>query len=564
MRLSLFAKTMLLLLLNLAVVGGVLAAFFAVQTHQSPRARFWSLGNTHFETVARIIAEDLRFTTPEERETILKKYSETYKVDFYLYADSGERLAGSLSPLPEPVLSKVTEPFRLNGPREGQEEERLRVPFDPNRPDPERPRQGPPEDVDGPPERGRPGPPPDGRNGPPDRPRQGPPERNRQGPPPDDRNGPPDRPRQGPPREDEPLRRGGPFPHNPFQPPARQVVFQMSTSNPSLYWVGIRIPLVESERRRPIRSTLLAASDSITGNGLFFNPWPWVGLVVTVFGLSVVIWFPFVRSLSREIGRLTKATEQIADEKFDVRVNEKRSDELGRLGKAVNHLAERLSNFVTGQKRFLGDVSHELNTPLARMQYALSILEEQVEEPLRPYIGDVQEDVRAMSQLVDELLGYTRAGLQPVAPDLKPVAVAPVIQRAVEREAGEVEITTDIEDGLTVQAVEDLLARAVGNVVRNAVRYAGSSGPIHISAKHRQQSAVIRVEDRGPGVPEDQLGKIFDPFYRVASDRARSSGGVGLGLAIVKSSIAACGGTVSAHANTPTGLIVEMTVPLAE
>jgi two-component system sensor histidine kinase CpxA len=540
MRLSLFAKTLLLLLLNLAVVGAVLAGFFAIQTQQSPRARFWNLGNAHFETVARIIAEDLRFTTPEERETILKKYSETYKVDFYLYADSGERLAGSLSPLPETVLSKVTEPYRLNGPREGPEEERLRVPFDTNRPEPERPRQGPPENADGPPERGRPGPPPDGRNGP------------------------PDRPRQGPPREEEHFRHGGPFPHNPFPPPVRQVVFQMSSSNPSLYWVGIRIPLVESERRRPIRSTLLAASDSITGNGLFFNPWPWVGLVVTVFGLSVVIWFPFVRSLSREIGRLTKATEQIADEKFDVRVNEKRSDELGRLGKAVNHLAERLSNFVTGQKRFLGDVSHELNTPLARMQYALSILEEQVEEPLRPYIGDVQEDVRAMSQLVDELLGYTRAGLQPVAPDLKPVEVAPVIQRAVEREAGEVEITTDIENGLTVKAVEDLLARAVGNVVRNAVRYAGTAGPIHITAKHRQRSAVIRVEDRGPGVPEDQLGKIFDPFYRVASDRARSSGGVGLGLAIVKSSVAACGGTVSAHANTPNGLIVEMTIPLVE
>ncbi len=544
MRLSLFAKTMLLLLLNLVVVGGVLAGFFAIQTHQSPRARFWNLGNAHFETVARIIAEDLRFTTPEERETILKKYSETYKVDFYLYADSGERLAGSPSPLPEAVLAKVTELYRMNGPREGTEEERLRIAGPRN-----------PEDPDVQPERFREGPPPVNSEGPPDRPHQGPPP---------DHQGAPPRQRQGPPREEEQLRRGGIFPHGPFPPPVRQPVFQMSSSNPSLYWVGIRIPLIESERRRPIRATLLAASDSITGNGLFFNPWPWVGLVVTVFGLSVIIWFPFVRSLSREIGRLTKATEQIADEKFDVRVNEKRSDELGRLGKAVNHLAERLSTFVTGQKRFLGDVSHELNTPLARMQYALSILEEQVEEPLRPYIGDVQEDVRAMSQLVDELLGYTRAGLQPVAPDLKPVEVAPVVRRAVEREAGEVEITTDIENGLTVQAVEDLLARAVGNVVRNAVRYAGTAGPIHIIAKRRQHSAVIRVEDRGPGVPEDQLGKIFDPFYRVASDRARSSGGVGLGLAIVKSSIAACGGTVSAHANTPTGLIVEMTIPLAE
>lgn len=546
MRLSLFTKTLLLLLLNLVVVGGVLAGFFAIQTHQSPRARFWNLGNAHFETVARIIAEDLRFTTPEEREAILKKYSETYKVDFYLYADSGERLAGLRTPLPEPVLSKVTELYRMNGPREGPEETRIRIGGTQN-----------PGDPAGQPERFREGPPPENPEKSPDRPHQGPPP-NHQG------AAPPVRLRQGQPGEEEQIRRGGPFPHSPFPPPVRQPVFQMSTDNPSLYWVGIRIPLVESDRRRPIRSTLLASSDSITGNGLFFNPWPWVGLVVTVFGLSVVIWFPFVRSLSREIGRLTKATEQIADEKFDVRVNEKRSDELGRLGKAVNHLAERLSTFVTGQKRFLGDVSHELNTPLARMQYALSILEEQVEDPLRPYVGDVQEDVREMSQLVEELLGYTRAGLQAAAPDLKPVEVAPVIRRVIEREAGDVEITTDIETGLTARAVEDLLARAVGNVVRNAVRYAGTAGPIHITAKRRQHSAVIRIEDHGPGVPDDQLGKIFDPFYRVASDRARSSGGVGLGLAIVKSSVTACDGTVSAFANTPTGLIVEMTIPLAE
>lgn len=546
MRVSLFAKTLLLLLLNLAVVGGVLAAFFAIQTHQSPRARFWNLGNAHFETVARIIAEDLRFTTPEEREAILKKYSETYKVDFYLYADSGERLAGLRTPLPEPVLSKVTELYRMNGPREGPEETRIRIGGPQN-----------PGDPAGQPERFRESAPAENPEKSPDRPHQGPPP-NHQG------AAPPVRLRQGQPGEEEQVRRGGPFPHSPFPPPVRQPVFQMSTDNPSLYWVGIRIPLVETDRRRPIRATLLASSNSITGNGLFFNPWPWVGLVVTVFGLSVVIWFPFVRSLSREIGRLTKATEQIADEKFDVRVNEKRSDELGRLGKAVNHLAERLSTFVTGQKRFLGDVSHELNTPLARMQYALSILEEQVEDPLRPYVGDVQEDVREMSQLVEELLGYTRAGLQAAAPDLKPVEVAPVIRRVIEREAGDVEITTDIETGLTARAVEDLLARAVGNVVRNAVRYAGTAGPIHITAKRRQHSAVIRVEDHGPGVPDDQLGKIFDPFYRVASDRARSSGGVGLGLAIVKSSVTACDGTVSAFANTPTGLIVEMTIPLAE
>lgn len=509
MHLSLLAKTLLLLLLNLLVVGGVLFGFFAIQLHPSPRGSFSALTNGRIETVARLIAEDLRFTTPAEREAILKRYAETYEVDFLLFADSGEKLAGANIRIPMEVHEKITEPFRRNHPG-----------------------------LNG----GPPPPPPDE-----ERPSR------------QDRNGhPADHP------EFERMRRSNNDPRFPSPFALREVIFTIKTTDPTMYWTGVRIPVVERERMRPIRATLLASSDSVTGHGLFFNPYPWIGLVVTVFGLSVLIWLPFVRSLSTEIGRLTKATEQIAEERFDVRVNEKRSDELGRLGKAVNHLAERLSNFVTGQKRFLGDVSHELNSPLARMQYALSILEEQVEEPLRPYVGDVQEDVRAMSELVGELLGYTRAGLQQNPPDLKPVAVEPIVRRIVERESGDASIAVEIEDGLTVQAVEELLVRAVGNVVRNAVRYAGASGPIRISAKRRQRSAVIRVEDRGPGVPESEMGKIFDPFYRVAPDRARNSGGVGLGLAIVKSSVTACNGTVSAMANTPNGLVVEIVIPLAD
>jgi two-component system, OmpR family, sensor histidine kinase CpxA len=520
MRLSLLAKTLLLLLLNLLVVGGVLFGFFAIQLHPSPRGPFSALTNGRIETVARLIAEDLRLTTPAEREAILKRYAETYQVEFLLFADSGEKLAGANIRIPTEVHDKITEPFRRNHPGLN------------GGPPP------PPPDDERPPRPGDRQPPPPGAQ-------------ERHGPP-------PDRP------EFERGRRSNDEPRFPSPFALREVIFTIKTTDPTMYWTGVRIPLVERERMRPIRATLLASSDSVTGHGLFFNPYPWIGLVVTVFGLSVLIWLPFVRSLSTEIGRLTKATEQIAEERFDVRVNERRSDELGRLGKAVNHLAERLSNFVTGQKRFLGDVSHELNSPLARMQYALSILEEQVEEPLRPYVGDVQEDVRAMSELVGELLGYTRAGLQQNPPDLKPVAVEPVVRRIVERESGDATITVEIEDGLTVQAVEELLVRAVGNVVRNAVRYAGASGPIRISAKRRQRSAVICVEDRGPGVPESEMGKIFDPFYRVAPDRARNSGGVGLGLAIVKSSVTACNGTVSAMTNAPNGLVVEIVIPLAD
>ena len=145
---------------------------------------------------------------------------------------------------------------------------------------------------------------------------------------------------------------------------------------------------------------------------MFLNPRPWIVLVLIIFGLSAIIWFPFIWNLNRSISQLTSATEQIADENFTIRVDDKRKDEIGRLGKSVNHLAAKLSDFVHGQKRFLGDISHELNSPLARMNWALSLLENKTEDVNQKYIENVREEVELMTKLVDELLAYSKAGMK--------------------------------------------------------------------------------------------------------------------------------------------------------
>ena len=114
----------------------------------------------------------------------------------------------------------------------------------------------------------------------------------------------------------------------------------------------------------------------------------------------MLLWVPFVRGLTRSIGELTGAAERITEGQFDIQVRAKRRDELGRLGHAVNQLAGRLGGFVTGQKRFLGDVAHELCSPLARLQMALGILEERAEERHRPCLEDLRTEAQEMSQLV--------------------------------------------------------------------------------------------------------------------------------------------------------------------
>ena len=171
-------------------------------------------------------------------------------------------------------------------------------------------------------------------------------------------------------RPPPPINGQGGNPPLPQHPP----IFTLKTSNPTLYWMGVRIPFFDKDRGESRRTTLLISSDSITGHGLFFNPKPWLIAAAIVLALSILLWLPFVRIITHAIKQMTTAAEQIAEEHFDTRVDEHRTDEIGRLGKAINHLAARLSGFVHGQKRFLGDVSHELNSPLGRLQVALGIL----------------------------------------------------------------------------------------------------------------------------------------------------------------------------------------------
>lgn len=347
-------------------------------------------------------------------------------------------------------------------------------------------------------------------------------------------------PHTGPPQRPigEPI--GGP-------PGGRGAIFGMRTDAPTRYWMGIRIPVIEKGSLQPIRATLILSSESRFGRGLFFDPKPWLLIAAIVFGLSILLWTPFVRGLTRTIKQMTAAAEQIAEEKFDVRVDVDRSDELGRLGTAINHLSERLDGFVKGQKRFLGDISHELNSPLARMQFALGILEERSDPSLRKHIADVQEEVDLMSQLVNELLAYARAGLKTTEIRLEQTALRPLVEQVLKRETNGREIRVEIDDSLSAMAQPDLLARALANVVRNAVRYAGDGGPVTIAAQKQPQQILLTISDRGPGVPAEALPKLFDPFYRLESDRARNSGGTGLGLAIARTCIEACRGTIEAR-----------------
>ncbi len=280
--------------------------------------------------------------------------------------------------------------------------------------------------------------------------------------------------------------------------------------------------------------------------------------------LSVLIWLPFVSGVTRALGRLTLATERIADGRFDTRVPGERHDEIGELGVAINRMSSRLELLVGGQKRFLGDIAHELGSPLGRMQMGVGILEERVPPELRPAVADVREEVAHMAGLVAELLAFTRAGLLPRAAAQVRVELEPLVARVLGREAAADAVAVDLPRGLAVRADADLLARAIGNLLRNALRYAGRDAAITLCAHRVDTGVEIVVEDAGPGVPREALARLGEPFFRPEIARQRETGGAGLGLAIVRACVEACGGSVHFANREPQGLRASLRLPLAD
>ena len=332
----------------------------------------------------------------------------------------------------------------------------------------------------------------------------------------------------------------------------------MHTSTPSRWWFGIRVPLYLEASDRHLPALLIAASDSITGKGFFFDPLPWMVVAAAVILISVLFWLPLIRSITKPLERMTRAAEEIAKGNFNVVIREQRADEIGRLAATISHMTARLSAFVKGQKRFLGDVSHELGSPVARIQFGLGVLEQRLDGANRERVQDVMEDVDHMAALIGELLAFSRAEMNAQAVRLERIPLLPVLETAVRREAAEAAVQMQVAPELHVTASAELLTRAVANLLRNAVKYAGHAGPITVAAAEKDGLVEITVEDCGPGVAEEHLDRLFEPFYRPELSRESGTGGVGLGLAIVKTCVESCGGSVAACNRQPQGFTVRI------
>lgn len=352
----------------------------------------------------------------------------------------------------------------------------------------------------------------------------------------------------------------GPRPERRFPRVEREArsLFLAKHSGSGDYWAALELVIEKPGAGRPPGSVLFLRSGNASANGLFFDTRPWLLGGLAVLGLSVALWAPFVLGITRYAGRISKATARIADGHFDTKLGASRNDELGMAGESIEEMSARLGQLISGQRRFLGDVAHELCAPLARMRTGLGILQNGADVRQTERLASIEEDAEELSTLVSELLAFTKANASSVNLETIPLATFCHDLAARELEGHKVEIA--VPEALAAKADRRLLARALQNVLRNCHRHAGEDCAVRVSATASKDTVNLVVEDNGPGVPEEELLKLFEPFYRPDKSRTRDTGGTGLGMAIVESSVRACGGKVSAGKSAMGGLAVSFSL----
>jgi two-component system sensor histidine kinase CpxA len=230
-------------------------------------------------------------------------------------------------------------------------------------------------------------------------------------------------------------------------------------------------------------------------------------------------------------------------------------------------MAERLQGLVSAQQQLLSDVSHELRSPLARLQVALGLARKRAGCGAPPELARIDREAERLEELVGQVLSLSRLDVgAPVA--LNDYVDLPALLETVAEdanfEAGSAAgpVTVLSTDPVTLQVNAELIHRALENILRNAARYTRAGTPVEVAQRVAGKQVEIDVCDRGPGVTPDKIGRLFDPFVRIDNARDRGSGGYGLGLAIARRAIERHGGTVSAENRVGGGLCVRIRLPM--
>jgi two-component system, OmpR family, sensor kinase len=296
------------------------------------------------------------------------------------------------------------------------------------------------------------------------------------------------------------------------------------------------------------------------------------GISARILGIALVVsafasWW-LAQHLSAPIRRMQEGARALAGERLDVRVSaglDGRKDEVAVLAREFDAMADRLRANRSALTRLLGDISHELRSPLARMRLALGLARQPSADTARQ-LDRMEREIERLDVLISQVLKLARLNGTDMPFEREPFDVDEMIDEVVRDAAFEgtakgCKVATVGAAHSVVSGNRELLRSAIENVLRNAVRYSPQGAPVEVAVERSAAGLTISVRDRGPGVPAGELERIFEPFYRVAESRDRDSGGEGIGLAITSQVMKAHGGTARADNRAGGGFEVQLNLP---
>jgi len=275
--------------------------------------------------------------------------------------------------------------------------------------------------------------------------------------------------------------------------------------------------------------------------------------------LPIALWS---RAHWQSLQSLSRMADEFGSGKLAVRSRMQPSATIYPLAQRIDHMAARIEALMHAQRSLLHSVSHELRTPIARLEFGLELLDARARDPdLQRRIAAMEGDLRELNSLVTELLDMSKLDSEPALQSAS-VDLAALLRACCDTlPPSQQQVSCELDDGLgTITADPRLLARALGNVLRNAQKYAAEN--IVLSARRLDAGIEIAVDDDGPGIPEDERERIFDPFYRLDRSRDRATGGFGLGLSIARKALALHGGTLQVDASALGGARFVVRLPL--
>jgi signal transduction histidine kinase len=283
-----------------------------------------------------------------------------------------------------------------------------------------------------------------------------------------------------------------------------------------------------------------------------------------VIALAVLLCYGLAHYLTAPLRQLRAAVDRLGRGDLSARAEEKRHDELGDLAASFNRMADHIQTLLAAERRLLFDISHELRSPLARLSVAVELA--RTDEAGAPSLDRIQKEADRLNSLIRQMLEVTRTEGEPSRLKVGRVRIDDLVSGlvddcSIEAQAHGCVLDLASSGPVTLDGDSELLRRAIENVMRNAIRYAPAESKVEVTLDNGGGWAKIRVRDYGPGVPEEALPRLFDPFYRVEQDRDRKSGGVGLGLSIARRAVELHKGKLTA-VNASPGLLVEIDLPV--